>query len=438
VYSADQEEEGAAGKELHCSARIGSTPSGWLRETSEPVAQSAEATRTTIAPPSGTPPELDGATSTATPANPPKQPDERPAANANATDDSLQHDQPERNGGDEQRRDAGRNVLLAQGEQAVSAGEQERADQRGKYPAARVRAWPTPSRERIENQAGKAVAEPSHRERGKTWTATRMPRRSSPRPGRRRSGRAMVPSPAGAQSRRPRSGVAERSSRNGARSRPLPEVAERLLTIDFRHAYDCRRRLRPDLADRARARLPRICLPLRWLEARYEFLVCAGEPQPLRARLGLTISCDHGLDTVRKADIVLIPAWRDVDEQPPEPLLDALRAARHRGAELLSICTGTFVLAAAGLLAGRRATTHWMHADQLQRRYPAIDVIPEALYVDDGDILTSAGTASGIDLCLHLVRRDHGAEIANEIARRMIVPPIAPAANSNTSTPRSR
>lgn len=163
--------------------------------------------------------------------------------------------------------------------------------------------------------------------------------------------------------------------------------------------------------------------PYAGLEARYEFLVCAGEPQPLRARLGLTISCDHGLETVRKADIVLIPAWRDVDEQPPEPLLDALRAARHHGAELLSICTGTFVLAAAGLLDGRRATTHWMHADQLRRRYPAIEVLPEALYVDDGDILTSAGTAAGIDLCLHLVRRDHGAEIANEIARRMIVPP---------------
>lgn len=163
--------------------------------------------------------------------------------------------------------------------------------------------------------------------------------------------------------------------------------------------------------------------PYEGIGPRYRFLVCAGEPQPLRARLGLTITCANGLDAIRTADVVLVPAWRDVDELPPEPLLDALRFARRHGAELLSICTGTFVLAAAGLLDGRRATTHWMHADALQARYPAIEVLSRALYVDDGDILTSAGTASGIDLCLHVVRRDHGTEIANEIARRMIVPP---------------
>lgn len=163
--------------------------------------------------------------------------------------------------------------------------------------------------------------------------------------------------------------------------------------------------------------------PYDGLEQRYAFRVCAGEPGRLRARPGLELRCDYGLDAVRGADIVLIPAWRDVDELPPEPMLEALRRARAGGAELLSICTGTFVLAAAGLLDGRRATTHWMHVEQLRRRYPAIEIVPEVLYVDDGDVLTSAGTASGVDLCLHLVRRDHGAEVANEIGRRMIVPP---------------
>jgi AraC family transcriptional activator FtrA len=163
--------------------------------------------------------------------------------------------------------------------------------------------------------------------------------------------------------------------------------------------------------------------PYEGIEARYRFLACAGEAEPLRGRLGLTIGCEYGLDAVRAADVVLIPAWRDVDELPPEPLLEALRDARANGAELMSICTGAFVLAAAGLLNGRRATTHWMHADALRERYPAVTVLAEALYVDDGDLLTSAGTASGIDLCLHLVRRDQGAEIANEIGRRMIVPP---------------
>jgi AraC family transcriptional regulator, transcriptional activator FtrA len=155
----------------------------------------------------------------------------------------------------------------------------------------------------------------------------------------------------------------------------------------------------------------------------YDFRVCAGEPGPIRTRPGFTIDCQHGLRALADADAILIPAWRNVDEQPPEPLLRALRRAHDAGAELISICTGSFVLAAAGLLNGRRATTHWMHVDALRRRYPAVQVLPEALYVDDGDILTSAGTAAGIDLCLHIVRRDHGAEIANEIGRRMIVPP---------------
>lgn len=159
------------------------------------------------------------------------------------------------------------------------------------------------------------------------------------------------------------------------------------------------------------------------LPRHYEFHVCAGESGRLRARPGFELACDAGLEALRRADVVLIPAWRDVEAVPPKPLLDAIARAHRRGAEIVSICTGTFVVAAAGILDGRRATTHWMHVDQLRSRYPEIEVLAHALYVDDGEILTSAGTAAGIDLCLHIVRRDHGAELANEIGRRMIVPP---------------
>lgn len=136
---------------------------------------------------------------------------------------------------------------------------------------------------------------------------------------------------------------------------------------------------------------------------------------------GFTIEAPFGLDDMADADtIIVVPTVERVHEPA---LLDALRAAHARGARLISLCTGAFVLAAAGLLDGRRATTHWMHADELARTYPAVDVDPAVLYVDDGDILTSAGTAASIDLCLHLVRIDHGAEVANQLARRMVVPP---------------
>lgn len=156
----------------------------------------------------------------------------------------------------------------------------------------------------------------------------------------------------------------------------------------------------------------------------YRFLVCAAEPGPLRAGDGLfSIDAPYGLAEARKADTVIVPAGVGRDREPPEPMLDALRYAHKRGARILSVCTGAFVLAAAGLLDGRRATTHWAHAEELSRRYPDIKVDPKVLYVDDGDILTSAGTAAGIDLCLHIVRLDHGAEVANAVARRMVVPP---------------
>jgi AraC family transcriptional activator FtrA len=156
----------------------------------------------------------------------------------------------------------------------------------------------------------------------------------------------------------------------------------------------------------------------------YRHLVCAGGPPPLTSPEGIEVHAPHGLDAVAAADTVMVPAWPYQAHPPAAELLDALRAAHERGARLLSVCSGAFVLAATGLLDGRRATTHWMHAGELARRHPRVKVDPRVLYVDVGNnILTSAGTAAGIDLCLHVVRTDHGAEVANAVARRMVVPP---------------
>ena len=155
----------------------------------------------------------------------------------------------------------------------------------------------------------------------------------------------------------------------------------------------------------------------------FDFAVCAADPPPLRSGGGFSLTPDHGLDRLASADLVAVPHWRSVDERPPEALLDALRAVVDRGGRVMSVCSGAFVLAAAGLLDGRRATTHWRYAAQLAARYPAVDVDPNVLYVDAGPVLTSAGTAAGIDLCLHLVRCEYGVAVANAIARRMVVPP---------------
>jgi transcriptional regulator GlxA family with amidase domain len=152
----------------------------------------------------------------------------------------------------------------------------------------------------------------------------------------------------------------------------------------------------------------------------YRFVVCAAGPSPVTAGTGFTIGTRHGLEALRRADTILVPAG---DAENNQELLEALRQAHTRGARIMSVCTGAFILAAAGLLDGRPATTHWRHAAELARRFPLIEVDPDVLYVDDGDILTSAGTAAGIDLCLHVVRLDYGAEAANLVARRMVVPP---------------
>jgi transcriptional regulator GlxA family with amidase domain len=138
---------------------------------------------------------------------------------------------------------------------------------------------------------------------------------------------------------------------------------------------------------------------------------------------GLTLEVPHDLAMLAEADTVIVPAWRDIEESPPEPLLEALRVAYERGARIVSLCSGAFILAAAGLLDGRRVTTHWMFAETLAARFPRVQVDARVLYIDEGQILTSAGTAASIDLCLYLVRQDYGAEVSNVFARRMVVSP---------------
>ncbi|CAM5534421.1 hypothetical protein SHIRM173S_11713 [Streptomyces hirsutus] len=156
---------------------------------------------------------------------------------------------------------------------------------------------------------------------------------------------------------------------------------------------------------------------------RYRLLVSAGEEGPLRTTGGLELTAPHGLEAIARAGTVVVPAWRSITSPPPDEALEALRRAHEEGARIVGLCTGAFVLAAAGLLDGRPATTHWMYAPTLAKRYPSVHVDPRELFVDDGDVLTSAGTAAGIDLCLHIVRTDHGNEAAGALARRLVVPP---------------
>jgi AraC family transcriptional activator FtrA len=154
----------------------------------------------------------------------------------------------------------------------------------------------------------------------------------------------------------------------------------------------------------------------------YRFASCAVEPGPLRAVGGLTVRADAGLELLAEADLIVAPGWKGVDVAPPAELLEALKAAHARGARLMSICSGVFVLAATGLLDGRRATTHWRYAEAFKASCPALEYVGDVLYVDEGQILTSAGGAAGLDLSLHVVRRDYGPDIANQVARRLVAP----------------
>ncbi|MGW9193231.1 helix-turn-helix domain-containing protein [Micromonospora chersina] len=165
--------------------------------------------------------------------------------------------------------------------------------------------------------------------------------------------------------------------------------------------------------------LPRPELEVDW----YRLTVCAERPGPVPVVGGAALHTPYGLETLAAAGTVILPGVPDVTVDPSPELVAALRRAHHRGARLMSICSGAFALAGAGLLDGRRATTHWRYADLLARRHPAVTVDPDVLYLDDGDILTSAGSAAGLDLCVHVVRRDFGAAVANAVARRLVIPP---------------
>lgn len=156
---------------------------------------------------------------------------------------------------------------------------------------------------------------------------------------------------------------------------------------------------------------------------RFRMRVCAPEPGPLQTNAGFELVVPHGLEAIRRAQIVVVPSWRDDGSPAPPALIRALQAAHRRGATVVGLCLGAFVLAEAGLLDGRPATTHWNLATAFAKQYPKVKLQPEVLYVDDGDVLTSAGTAAGIDCCLHLLRVRYGAETANRAARRMVVAP---------------
>lgn len=165
--------------------------------------------------------------------------------------------------------------------------------------------------------------------------------------------------------------------------------------------------------------LPRPEFDFSW----YRHCIVGLDDGPMRAMGGIQVLADAGLERLAEARTIVIPGWRDRTEVPPERLLAALRGAHARGARLVSICSGVFVLAASGLLDGQRATTHWRYTDELAQRFPAIKVDPDVLYVDAGPLITSAGSAAGIDACLHLVARDFGTQVANTVARRLVMSP---------------
>jgi AraC family transcriptional activator FtrA len=155
----------------------------------------------------------------------------------------------------------------------------------------------------------------------------------------------------------------------------------------------------------------------------YDLTICADRPGSVSVIGGATLHTPYGLDDLARADTVIVPSVTDVACDPTPEVVAALRLAYSNGARLVSICSGAFALAAAGLLDGLRATTHWRYADLLRRRYPHVEVDPKPLYVDAGRVLTSAGCAAGLDLCLHIVRRDHGGDVANAVARRLVIQP---------------
>ncbi|MEU8775415.1 helix-turn-helix domain-containing protein [Streptomyces sp. NPDC048606] len=171
------------------------------------------------------------------------------------------------------------------------------------------------------------------------------------------------------------------------------------------------------------------------LPARYTFEVCAERPGPLPTLAGYDMAVAHGLSALERARTVVVPGWVGRAGAAPPRVVDALRRAHERGAHIVALCSAAFLLAEAGLLEGRRATTHWRMADELAARHPGVRVEPDVLYVDLGDVSTSAGTAAGVDLCLHLIRTDHGAAYADRVARHMVMPPHREGGQAQYATP---
>lgn len=163
--------------------------------------------------------------------------------------------------------------------------------------------------------------------------------------------------------------------------------------------------------------LPRVEFD-RWYETR----TIAVEPGRITGLGGVVIEAEHDLDALRAADIIVIPGWKGAEVPVPEPLIQALQAANRNGARIATICSGVFALAATGLLNGCRATTHWRYTETLARRNPQIEVEPDVLFIDEGLVLSSAGSAAGLDLCLHMIRQDFGVDHANAVARRLVLP----------------
>jgi transcriptional regulator GlxA family with amidase domain len=155
----------------------------------------------------------------------------------------------------------------------------------------------------------------------------------------------------------------------------------------------------------------------------FDVRVCAGEPEPIKTSTGFGLCDLESLDLLERADAIVVPGWRDSLDEPPQPLVDALVRAHQRGAQIVGLCYGTHVLASAGLLDGRRATTHWGLADEMARRFPKVAFDPDVLYVEDGNLMTSAGTAASLDACLHVLRQRLGAAVANRAARRLVIAP---------------